>query len=121
MAGFAGLCYLGQGAFVGVGAYTGGILAVRWRSPLLVAPLGGVAAAFVAFLLGLDNKAGTGHRVRHRDVRDAGGSGLVVRNWKSLTGGSQGFLMPLPSWAIHITELALLLLPVQRFLLLTVR
>ena len=27
--------------------------------------------------------------------------GLVVRNWSSVTGGSQGFLMPLPTWDVR--------------------
>ena len=61
MAGYTGYVSLGHSAFIGVGAYTAGILAERWEvSPFLVAPLGGVAAALVAFLLALRRGARAG-------------------------------------------------------------
>ena len=100
MAGFAGYVSLGQSAFVGVGAYTAGILAVRWGvSPFLVAPLGGVAAAIVAFVLGLATRRARGTAFVIVTFAMLELLGLVVRNWTSVTGGSQGFLMPLPSWS----------------------
>jgi ABC-type branched-subunit amino acid transport system permease subunit len=44
ISGFAGYVSLGQSAFIGVGAYTVGILSLHWKgvSPFLLAPLGGV-------------------------------------------------------------------------------
>ena len=73
MAGYAGYISLGQSAFMGVGAYTAGILAARWDvSPFLVAPLGGIAAAIVAFLLGLATSAHAWARLCDRVVRNAG-------------------------------------------------
>ena len=52
--GYTGYISLGHSAFIGVGAYTAGILAGGWDvSPFLVAPLGGVTAALVALLLSL--------------------------------------------------------------------
>ena len=57
MAGYAGYVSLGHSAFIGVGAYTAGIVAEKLDvSPFLAAPLGGLAAALVAFLLGLTTR-----------------------------------------------------------------
>src|ERR671936_2890663 len=55
IAGFAGYVSLGQSAFVGIGAYTLGIIAVRHPnvSPWWWVPLGGVTAAAIAAVLGL--------------------------------------------------------------------
>ena len=102
MAGFAGYVSLGHSAYIGVGAYTAGILAARWDvSPFLVAPLGGVAAAVVAFVLGLATRRTRGPAFVIVSFATLELSGLVVRNWSSVTGGSQGFLMPLPSWDVR--------------------
>ena len=101
LGGFAGYISLGQSAFVGVGAYTAGILAARWEvSPFLVAPLGGIAAAIVAFLLGLATARTRGPAFVIVSFAMLELLGLVVRNWSSVTGGSQGFLMPLPTWDV---------------------
>lgn len=52
--GFAGQINLGQSAFMGVGAYAGAILALRWSLPFfLVIPLAGFAAAAFGALFGL--------------------------------------------------------------------
>lgn len=52
--GYAGQINLGQAAFMGVGAYTAGILASKGGLGfLLVIPLSGVAAALFGFLFGL--------------------------------------------------------------------
>ena len=46
ISGYAGYVSLGHSIFIGVGAYTAGILAEKWDvSPFVAAPLGGVAAA----------------------------------------------------------------------------
>ena len=102
MAGFTGYVSLGHAAFIGVGAYTGGILAARWEiSPLLVAPLGGVAAALVAFVLALATRRTRGAAFVIVSFAMLELLGLVTRNWTSLTNGSNGFLMPLPGWDLR--------------------
>ena len=54
MAGFTGYVSIGQSAFLGIGAYTVALLSLRTGlSPLLLAPLGGAAAA----LVGVDFRA----------------------------------------------------------------
>src|SRR3954464_736069 len=53
--GFAGYVSLGQGAFIGLGGYTVGVLATKFPgiSPWVWVPLAGVVAAAVALILGL--------------------------------------------------------------------
>ena len=102
MAGFTGYVSLGHAAFIGVGAYTGGILAARWEvSPLLVAPLGGVAAALVAFVLGLVTRRTRGAAFVIVSFAMLELLNIITRNWTSLTNGSNGFLMPLPTWDVR--------------------
>ncbi|MGW6281248.1 branched-chain amino acid ABC transporter ATP-binding protein/permease [Kribbella sp. NPDC055071] len=102
ISGFTGYVSLGHSAFIGVGAYTAGILAGQWDvSPFLVAPLGGVAAALVALVLGWTTRRtrGVGFVIVSYAMLEL--LGLIVRNWSSLTGGSQGLLMPLPGWDVR--------------------
>ncbi|SDK57135.1 amino acid/amide ABC transporter membrane protein 2, HAAT family /amino acid/amide ABC transporter ATP-binding protein 1, HAAT family [Nocardioides sp. YR527] len=99
MSGYTGYISLGHSAFIGIGAYTAGILAERWQvSPFLVAPLGGVAAALVAFLLGLTTRRTRGPAFVIVSFALLELLGLLARNLSSLTGGSQGLAMPLPDW-----------------------
>src|SRR5690606_40936017 len=52
--GYAGQVNLGQAAFMGVGAYTTGVLALKLGLPFwLSIPLGGLAAAVFGFIFGL--------------------------------------------------------------------
>ena len=102
MAGYTGYVSLGHSAFIGVGAYTAGILAARWEvSPFLVAPLGGVAAALVALLLGFATRRTRGASFVIVSFAMLELLGLIARNWSSVTGGSQGFFMPLPAWDLR--------------------
>ena len=97
MSGFTGYVSLGHSAFIGVGAYTAGILATRWEvSPFLVAPLGGIAAALVALAAGLATRRTRGPAFVIVSFAMLELLGLITRNWSSVTGGSQGLLMPLP-------------------------
>ena len=102
MAGLTGYISLGHGMFLGVGAYTGGILTRTWDvSPFVVAPLGGVAAAAVALVLGLITRRTRGPAFVIVSFAMLELLGLITRNWASLTGGSQGLPMPLPTWDIR--------------------
>ncbi len=99
MAGYTGYISLGHSAFIGVGGYTAGILSERWGvSPFLVAPLGGLAAALVALALGLTTGRTRGPAFVIVSFAMLELLGLLTRNFSSLTGGSQGFPMPLPQW-----------------------
>lgn len=102
MAGYTGYVSLGHSAFVGVGGYTAGVLAARWEvSPFLVAPLGGVAAALVALALGLATRKTRGAAFVIVSFATLELLNILTRNWSSVTGGSQGLVMPLPDWDIR--------------------
>ena len=101
MAGYAGYVSLGHSAFIGVGAYTGGIVAEKLDiSPFVAAPLGGLAAALVAFLLGLTTRRTRGAAFVIVSFASLELLGLITRNLE-ITGGAQGFLMPLPTWDLR--------------------
>lgn len=102
IAGYTGYVSLGHSAFVGVGAYTAGILAERWGvSPFVVAPLGGIAAALVALVLSMATRRTRGAAFVIVTFAMLELLGHVVGNWKSVTGGTDGLLMPLPSWDVR--------------------
>ncbi len=102
MGGYTGYVSLGHSAFIGVGGYTAGVLAGHWDvSPFLMAPLGGVAAALVALLLGLATRKTRGAAFVIVSYATLELLGQVTRNLSDVTGGSQGFLMPLPSWDVR--------------------
>ena len=99
--GYAGYVSLGHSAFIGVGAYTAGILAGKLDvSPFLVAPLGGVAAALVALLLSFATRRTRGAAFVIVTFAMLELLAVLVANGGSLTGGTNGLLMPLPSWDV---------------------
>lgn len=102
MGGYTGYVSLGHSAFIGVGGYTAGVLAGYLDvSPFLLAPVGGVAAALVALLLGLATRKTRGAAFVIVSYATLELLGQITRNMSDVTGGSQGFLMPLPSWDIR--------------------
>ncbi|MBE3590734.1 MAG: branched-chain amino acid ABC transporter permease [Firmicutes bacterium] len=97
MAGYAGYVSLGQSAFLGIGAYTAAILAVRWHlSPFLVAPLGGLVAAVFALAVGLVVLRTRGHSFVIITIALLFILQIVALNWPQLTNGSTGITLPLP-------------------------
>lgn len=102
MAGYTGYVSLGHSAFVGVGAYTTGVLVARWEvSPFLIAPIGGLAAAVVALLLGLATRKTRGAAFVIVSFAALELLGIITRNWSPVTGGNQGLFMPLPDWDVR--------------------
>ncbi|MCF8143497.1 MAG: branched-chain amino acid ABC transporter permease [Deltaproteobacteria bacterium] len=93
--GFTGQISLGHGAFFGVGAYAGAILATRVGLPFFVAvPLAGVIAAAVGMVFGLPSA-----RLKHLYLCIATLAGqfiieYVLVQWESLTGGAMGIVVP---------------------------
>ncbi|MEJ2586257.1 MAG: branched-chain amino acid ABC transporter permease [Deltaproteobacteria bacterium] len=93
--GFTGQISLGHGAFFGVGAYAGAILATRLSFPFwLSVPLAGVVAAAVGMIFGLPSA-----RLKHLYLCIATLAGqfivdYVLVQWESLTGGAMGIIIP---------------------------
>src|SRR5688500_10461804 len=100
ISGFAGYISLGQGAFIGLGGYTIGVLAskVEGVNPWWWVPVAGLVAALVALVLGFVS------------LRSSGPSCVIITvaflflvqvsavYWTSLTIGPAGLSLPLPTW-----------------------
>ncbi|MFS8522568.1 MAG: branched-chain amino acid ABC transporter ATP-binding protein/permease [Micromonosporaceae bacterium] len=98
--GFAGYVSLGQGAFIGLGGYTIGVLATRFDSvsPWLWVPVAGLVAALVAVPLGLVSLRSRGPAFVIITVAFLFLVQVVAVNWVSLTNGTPGLTLPLPTW-----------------------
>ncbi len=115
--GFTGYLSLSQGAFIGIGAYVGAILATRFPDiePLVWAPIAGVIAAVVAMLLGLVTYRSRGPAFVIITVAFLFLIQFVAIEWVPVTNGTAGLTLPLPdwpeawgNWPFHLTLCALL-------------
>lgn len=98
--GFAGYVSLGQGAFIGLGGYTIGVLATRFpdTNPWLWVPVAGVTAAAVALVLGFVSLRSRGPSFVIITVAFLFLVQVIAVNWVSLTNGTAGLSLPLPTW-----------------------
>ena len=98
--GYAGYVSLGQGAFIGLGGYTIGVLAskIEGPSPWLWVPVAGLVTAIVAIGLGLVSLRSSGAAFVIITVAFLFLTGVVATNWVGLTNGTSGLTLPLPSW-----------------------
>lgn len=98
--GFAGYVSLSQGAFIGLGGYTIGILATRFDSitPWVWVPVAGVVAALVALVLGFVSLRSSGPAFVIITVSFLFLVQVIAVNWSSLTNGTAGLSLPLPTW-----------------------
>lgn len=115
--GFTGYLSLSQGAFIGIGAYVGAILATRFPDvePLLWAPIAGVVAAVIAMLLGLVTYRSRGPAFVIITVAFLFLIQFVAIEWVPVTNGTAGLTLPLPdwpeawgNWPFHLALVALL-------------
>ncbi len=103
IAGFTGYVSLGQSAFLGLGAYTVGLLTrVVHVSPFLLAPLGGIVAALVAALLGSTIMRTREHAYVIITIAFLFLMQAIGLNAPRFTGGSNGVTLPLPPWGLNI-------------------
>jgi len=106
MAGFTGYVSIGQSAFLGIGAYTVALLSLRTGlSPLLLAPVGGVAAALVAAVLGATVMRAREHAFVIITIALLFLFQTLALNLEGITGGSNGLTLPLPTWDRDIQNL----------------
>jgi ABC-type branched-subunit amino acid transport system ATPase component/ABC-type branched-subunit amino acid transport system permease subunit len=102
ISGYGGYISLGQGAFLGLGAYTLAILSTRVEgvSVWVWVPLAGVVAGLFAALLGVIALRTRGLSFVVITISFVFLLGLVATNWPSLTNGTAGITLPLPTWSL---------------------
>jgi ABC-type branched-subunit amino acid transport system ATPase component/ABC-type branched-subunit amino acid transport system permease subunit len=101
MGGYVGYISLGNSAFIGLGAYTTAILAVKNNvSPFLGCVAGGLLCAVAAAVLSLVTRRTRGMYFVIVTFASLQLLGVVATTWSSLTGGSQGLALPLPTWSL---------------------
>jgi ABC-type branched-subunit amino acid transport system ATPase component/ABC-type branched-subunit amino acid transport system permease subunit len=102
ISGYGGYISLGQGAFVGLGAYTLAILSTRVPdvSVWWWVPLAGVVAGVFAALLGVIALRTRGHSFVIITIAFLFLLQLVAINWPALTNGTAGLTLPLPMWSV---------------------
>jgi branched-chain amino acid transport system permease protein len=98
--GLAGYVSLGQGAFIGLGGYTMGVLASRNESvsPWLWIPVAGLVSMLVAFVLGLVSLRSRGPSFVIITVAFLFLVQVIAVNWVEVTNGTAGLTLPLPTW-----------------------
>jgi ABC-type branched-subunit amino acid transport system ATPase component/ABC-type branched-subunit amino acid transport system permease subunit len=103
ISGYGGYISLGQGAFLGLGAYTLAILSTRVEASVwLWVPLAGVIAGAFAALLGVIALRTRGPSFVIITIAFLFLLQLVAINWPSLTNGTAGISLPLPTWSVDI-------------------
>jgi branched-chain amino acid transport system permease protein len=95
LTGYTGQLSIAHGAFVGIGAYTAGILALRLGIPFWLAiPAGGILAAINGLLLGFPSLRLRGLYLIMSTMAFQIIMNHVFGNWKSMTNGHQGLTIP---------------------------
>jgi ABC-type branched-subunit amino acid transport system ATPase component/ABC-type branched-subunit amino acid transport system permease subunit len=100
--GYAGYISLGQGAFVGLGAYTVGIcVSDIGGSPWVWVPVAGLLSGAVAALLGVVAMRARGHAFVILTIAFLFLVQLLATNWDELTNGTGGITLPIPTWSVE--------------------
>ncbi|MFH1033712.1 MAG: branched-chain amino acid ABC transporter permease [Pseudomonadota bacterium] len=94
LTGYTGQISLGHGAFMGVGAYTAGILANMGWPFYLALPAAGLMAAAVGMIFGLPSLRLRGLYLAIATLAAQFILDYAMRNWSALTGGSAGLTVP---------------------------
>ena len=98
LVGFTGQISLGHGAFFGVGAYAGAILATTAGWPFWVAaPAAGVVTAFVGMIFGIPSGRLKGLYLAIATLAGQFIIEYILVHWDSLTKGSMGIMLPAAS------------------------
>lgn len=100
ISGLAGYVSLGHSVYLFMGMYTGAILGKTWGiDAMWLAPIAGLSAALLALLIGLLVLRTRSHSFVIISIAILFLGMLVAANWKSLTGGVDGFVVKQPQWA----------------------
>lgn len=106
ISGLAGYVSLGHSVYLGIGMYTGAILGKAWDiEPMLLIPLGALMAAVVAIVIGVIVLRTRSHAFVIITIAVLLSFQLLAANLKKITGGSDGIVVPPPSWASDLGNL----------------
>jgi branched-chain amino acid transport system permease protein len=98
LTGFTGQISIGQGAFMGVGAYTAGYLTANLGVSFWIAlPAAGLAAAAVGAMFGIPSLRLKGLYLAIATLAAQEIIMFVIIHWKKVTNGTQGMFLPAPS------------------------
>ncbi len=97
LTGYTGQISLGHGAFMGVGAYTAGILANLGWPFWLTLPAAGIITAAVGMIFGIPSLRLRGLYLAIATLAAQFILVYAMRNWEGLTGGSGGLSVPTAS------------------------
>jgi ABC-type branched-subunit amino acid transport system ATPase component/ABC-type branched-subunit amino acid transport system permease subunit len=103
ISGFTGYVSLGQSAFLGIGAYTTALFALRvfeGASPFWFIPISAVVAGIFAAVVGSVLTRTRGHAFVILTIAFLFVMQIVTLNWSALTNGNHGLSLPLPLWNI---------------------
>jgi len=93
--GFTGQISLGHGAFFGVGAYAGAILATRLNLPFFIAvPAAGLVTSFVGMIFGIPSGRLKGLYLTIATLAGQFIIEYILVHWESLTQGTMGITLP---------------------------
>ncbi len=99
--GYAGYVSLGQGAFLGLGAYVVAIGETKvGGSPWAWIPAAGLVAAVMAAFLGVVALGARGHSFVILTIAFLFLLQILATNWDSLTNGTSGITLPIPTWSV---------------------
>ncbi|MFL5871110.1 MAG: ABC transporter permease subunit [Solirubrobacterales bacterium] len=99
--GWTGYISLGQSAFIGLGAYTVGLLTTKvGGDPFVWVPAAGVVAGLFALVLGAISTRLRGHSFVITTIAALFLLQIVAINWRDFTGGTVGISLPLPQWDV---------------------
>lgn len=95
LTGYTGLVSLGQGAFMGVGAYMVALAEARLGTPFLLNLLfAGVVTAAIGIVVGLPSLRVKGLYLAIATIAASFILHFVFQNWNAVTGGSRGVSVP---------------------------
>lgn len=95
LVGLARIVMLGSGAMIAIGAYVSSLLVTKLEIPFFVAFIFAAAAGGLAgFLLGLPAIRFRGHHLAMVTLVFQALGIIIIREWKSMTGGAEGMRVP---------------------------
>ncbi len=98
LTGFTGQISLGHGAFIGIGAYTSGIITTKLGLPFWLAlPCGGLMAAFIGMFVGIPSLRLKGLYLAIATLASQFILEWIFLRWEPLTGGSYGMILTRPA------------------------